>query len=816
MQTVAGPRTDLNDTVTYSYDASGTLVSVTNALGQQTQITAHDGAGRPLTAIDANGVTTTMAYTPQGWLSTVTVVAAGGNAVTTIDHDAEGQVTRITSPDGSYLAYTYDGAHRLVRISDAFDERIDYTLDAMGGRTLEQIHTSGGAALAKTQSRVFDAIGRLLQSIGAANQTTSYAYDAVGNLSSITDPLSNVTGQSFDALNRLIQVAAPLSSTTGYGYDSHDNPTSVTDPRGLATSYVYDGLDNLIQVSSPDTGTTVYAVDDAGNRIQQTDAAGVVMQTSYDALNRLTARTYPADPAENVTWRYDEAAAGFGVGRLTSVTDSSGSTAYVYDSRGNVVQETHVVGGRSYVTAYAYDLANHVVQVTYPSGRIVSYTRDAMGRIGGVATQANSSAVPVAVASSATYEPFGPLTALSYGNGLNLSATYDQDYQPSARLVTGAASVQDLAYGVDADGNITGITDHLATARSQVFQYDSLSRLTYASGLYGALAYGYDAVGNRTSQSGGTTNLAETYTYAANSNQLLSVANGGTTRSFGYSPTGNVATDNRGSGTALSFAYDLSDRMVQVANQNQPLASYAYNFMGQRVAKTTSSTITQFLYDRTGHLLAESNGATGAAQTEYIWLDDMPLALVTNGNLYFLHPDHLNTPQKATDAAQNVAWDAVLRPFGQTEQQTFPSLSNLRFPGQYFDVEDGLHQNWFRDYDPSTGRYIESDPIGLRGGINPYQYAGDNAIRLFDQMGLATSGGSGQCDSKKDDCIKRCSELALPTGDYGIRFFRCLQTCMGEYPWPEWKKYFPNAQQMTPGPLPPGSWPRCATCHFAW
>src|SRR5260370_25970490 len=127
VQTVKGPRTDLNDTVTYGYDASGTLVSVTNALGQQTQITAHDGAGRPLTSVDANGVTTTMAYTPQGWLNTVTVVAGSGNAVTTIDHDAEGQVPRITSPDRSYLAYAYDGTHRRVRVSAAFDLHVAYT-----------------------------------------------------------------------------------------------------------------------------------------------------------------------------------------------------------------------------------------------------------------------------------------------------------------------------------------------------------------------------------------------------------------------------------------------------------------------------------------------------------------------------------------------------------------------------------------------------------------------------------------------------------------------------------------------------------------
>src|SRR5713101_5979878 len=602
----------------------------------------------------------------------------------------------------------------------------------------------------------------------------SYAHGNDDNLTQNTDPLSYVTGQSFDALNRLIQVAAPLSSTTAYGYDSHDNRTSVTDPRGLATSYVYDGLDNLIEVSSPDTGTTVYVVDDAGNRIQQTDAAGVVMQMSYDALNRITAKTYPADPAENVVYRYDESAAGFGIGRLTSVSDSSGSTAYVYDARGNVVQETLVIGAQSYVTSYAYDLADHVVQTTYPSGRIVSYTRDAMGRIAGVATQANSSAVPVAVASSASYAPFGPLTSLSYGNGLNLSATYDQDYQPSGRLVTGAASVQDLAYGVDAVGNITGITDHLASARSQVFQYDALSRLTYAGGLYGALAYGYDAVGNRTSQSGGSTNLGETYTYAANSNQLLAVANGGTTRSLAYSPTGNVATDDRGSGTALSFTYDLSDRMVQVANQNQPLASYTYNFMSQRVAKTMSSTVTHFVYDSARHLLAESNGATGAAQTEYVWLDDMPLALVTGGSLYFIHPDHLNTPQKATDAAQNLAWDEVLRPFGQTEQQTFPSLTNLRFPGQYFDVEDGLHQNGFRDYDPSTGRYIESDPIGIAGGINTFAYVRDNAVNRSDPSGQLSVAPAGLPPAHSGTTSTTQCGLTIPSCATGLQ--SCLRS----------------------------------------
>ncbi len=258
---------------------------------------------------------------------------------------------------------------------------------------------------------------------------------------------------------------------------------------------------------------------------------------------------------------------------------------------------------------------------------------------------------------------------------------------------------------------------------------------------------------------------------------MLAVANGGTTRSLAYSPTGNVATDNRGSGTALSFTYDLSDRMVQVANQNQPLASYGYNFMGQRVAKTMSSTVTHFVYDSARHLLAESNGATGAAQTEYVWLDDMPLALVTGGSLYFIHPDHLNTPQKATDAAQNLAWDAVLRPFGQTEQQTFPSLTNLRFPGQYFDVEDGLHQNGFRDYDPSTGRYIESDPIGIAGGINTFAYVRDNAVNLYDLFGLAPNACDARCGQLRKQIFDKYNDLVNEINKYDP-----VQDAMGGWP----------------------------------
>jgi len=748
--TVKGPRTDVNDTVTFGYDSSGTLVSVTNPLGQVTHVTAHDSSGRPQTIVDPNGVTSNLAYDSRGRFTSATVVASSGNATIAFAYDNSGNVTRITRPDGSFLAYNYDMAHRVTKVANALGETINYTLDALGGRTLLQIQASGGS-LMKTQSQVFDELGRLLQSVGASGQTTTLVYDNDNNVTSTTDPLSHATGRSFDALNRLIQVNAPLSVSTAYGYDQRGNLVSVTDPRGLPTTYVFDGLDNLIQVASPDTGTTVFVVDDAGNRVQQTDAAGIVTQFSYDVLNRLMTKSFPAAAAENASYHYDESAAINGVGRLTSVADQSGSTAYIYDVRGNVVQETRVISGSTFVTLYTYDLADRVSEIVYPSGRIVDYARDAAGQTTGITTRANNAASPMTVVSGASYKPFGPLSALTYGNGLSLSIGYDLDYQPSSRIVSGTATVQNLTYSFDSAGNVGSITDNIANAQNQTLQYDALNRLTQGtrgSGTWIVVAnYQYDSVGNRLSVSGnGST--PTTLTYAASSNQLQSVLQtfGTTTnnRSITYNPVGSVIGETLATGTTSSsyrtYAYDHSNRLIQSTAYSSNPTTYGYNFLGQRVIKTPPSPASAivFHYDRAGRLLAES-AATGA-QTwrERIWLDDVPVGFVSGGTLYFTHPDHLGTPKKITDVSQNVVWSSYLGPFGDGQAGPNGLTENLRLPGQYFDGEDQLHYNYFRDYDPSIGRYIESDPIGLAGGINTYAYVGGNPLSRVDPHGLAS------------------------------------------------------------------------------
>jgi RHS repeat-associated protein len=162
------------------------------------------------------------------------------------------------------------------------------------------------------------------------------------------------------------------------------------------------------------------------------------------------------------------------------------------------------------------------------------------------------------------------------------------------------------------------------------------------------------------------------------------------------------------------------------------LADYGYDALGRRVTKTVTGQTRYFSFDLDGKLLADENA--------YVYLDDLPLVQLDSlGNPSYLHPNHLGAPLKATNETGTVVWAADSEPFGKTSLVN-PSVSvNLRLPGQYYDAETGLHYNYFRDYDPSLGRYLESDPIGLKGGINTYAYVGNNPINWVDPLGLESA-----------------------------------------------------------------------------
>jgi YD repeat-containing protein len=265
-------------------------------------------------------------------------------------------------------------------------------------------------------------------------------------------------------------------------------------------------------------------------------------------------KTIPAASSENVTYAYDSTAGGNeGIGHLTSILDASGSTSYTYNALGQATLERHVVQSITYDTTFAYDTSGNVTQITYPSGRIVTYTRDSTGRVTGITTKANSSATAVTVVSSGTYNPFGPLTGLTFGNSVGLTIGYDQDKQlTSIQCSVGTTTIQNLSYGYDNAGNITSIIDNYQSARSQTLGYDNLNRLNSASGAYGSLSFTYDGVGNRATRVVGST--TENYNYSSTANRINTISiSGSTTRSVSYANSGQVSEDLRGgSSTTIS------------------------------------------------------------------------------------------------------------------------------------------------------------------------------------------------------------------------------------------------------------------------
>lgn len=132
-----------------------------------------------------------------------------------------------------------------------------------------------------------------------------------------------------------------------------------------------------------------------------------------------------------------------------------------------------------------------------------------------------------------------------------------------------------------------------------------------------------------------------------------------------------------------------------------------------------------------------------------LWVVLSVTAVDARDRVYYYHNDHLGTPQALSNAAGSKVWEAEYEPFGKAAVNEDPDgdgisvINNLRFPGQYYDAETGLHYNYHRDYQPETGRYLEPDPVGLAGGLNLYAYASNNAISNFDRWGLFGEGGLG-------------------------------------------------------------------------
>lgn len=760
-----GPRSDVQDVTRYSYyltadesgcgvfggscHRAGDLQSETNALGQVTTRLAYDRNGRVRRLRDATGTIHDFGYSTRGKLTAITErnsvdgAASTNDRVTSLSYDATGNVASIVDPDGVSLSYTYDDAHRLVQINDGAGNNIRYTLDVAGNRTKEEVFDAGGG-LKRSLSRVYNKLGQLVSQKTAAGNSTDFTYDLANNVQLITDALKRKTQFDYDPYgrpSRVLQDVSGMAVETRYEYDVEGRTTKVVDPKGLATIYGYSGLGDLLNRQSPDTGATTASYNSAGQPAKQVDANGTASSYTYDALGRVVRKVY-GNEAIVASYVYDQVETicspdeSFATGRLSSMQDDGAKTQYCYDRSGNVTRKVQTSSGQSVGVSYAYTNAGRLRSVTYPDGTVADYKRDAAGTVTEIGVT-RPGAARVVLLSSAKRHPFGPSAGWAYGNGRTLARDVDQDYRPSALIGSGSGALN-AAFSFSAVGELTGLTSGGTGATSVSLTYDALSRLTaFKDAATGSIidSYSYDVTGNRTSAK--VNGAEQAYAYPSDSHRLQSVA--GVSRA--YDAAGNTLSIQ---GVDREFAYNAMGRLSAVKRNGTVAAEYHYNDLGQQIARKAGGASALSLYDERGQWLGEYDQA-GIARQQVIWLDNLPVGLLKGSALYYVQPDHLGTPRVVVDPARDVAvwtWDLKGEAFGATAPNEDPDQDGtlfefaMRFPGQRYDAESGLHYNVQRDYDPASGRFVTSDPLGLQGGISTYGYVKGNPLASVDPDGM--------------------------------------------------------------------------------
>ena len=609
-----------NETL-YDYNSNGQLTSMAlpteNGVTQTFTYANYNSFGKPQTITDvANNIVTTLVYdTANGRLNSSTVAGA----TTDITYwPTNGLVRKVTSPDGSWLEYSYNSAHQLVRVDNQKSEYIIYTPSLLNGEWTDAQTYSASAAITAQQHRLFDALGRTWKQLDAASTPkVVYGYDQNDNLTNIIelgdgsntptyDNNSRVSYRTYDGQQRLSSethcantaTTPPLICSgspllTSYTYDIQGNIATVTDANSHVTSYSYNGFGERVQQISPDTGTTQYEYSLAGNLITKTKALGTadaqVIAYEWDALNRLTLINYPGT-TKDVTYTWDENSHGISKGRLTTVADASGVTGYSYNGHGLVTskQQTPTGSGHTFTTQYGYTANDTQLDTTtLPSLEQIKYNRSGadISSITNLTSNTNGSAN---IVTAILHRPFGNATGWQTNSGgyYKQQRSYDQNGRLASRaIIDGNDGAVAETYEHDSYGDISAMRRTGHPEHDEVYEYSPLAQLTKVTAQYGRITYGYDNVGNRSSrlmerQDPATQAWQEFYTEAygtnPNNNRLNSITRtrGGNplrSRSFGYDARGNITSDARSktensttTTDTLLLQYGESDRLNSI------------------------------------------------------------------------------------------------------------------------------------------------------------------------------------------------------------------------------------------------------------
>ncbi|MER6025621.1 DUF6531 domain-containing protein [Streptomyces sp. NPDC001851] len=729
----------LGHTTTFRYDDEGNLVSVIRPDGREARAEYND-LGLPVKVTGTDGNTHRRTYDERGNRTTVT---DPGSQATRFTYSEAGHLTSVTDPLGNTTTVICDRAGLPIEVTDPLGAVTRYTRDAFG-RPIGITDPTGA-----TTHLEWTVEGHLARRTAPDGATESWTYDGEGNCTSHTDPLGGVTRFEYTHFDLLSARTGPDGVRYEFTHDTELNLTKVTNPQGLTWEYTYDPAGRLLSEKDFDDRTLTYGYDPTGRLISRRNALGEVTSFERDVLGRITTKdasgaltTYAYDFTDQLAQATGPDGTALTLlrdryGRLQSETVNGRTLTYAYDSLGRRTGRTTPTGA---VSTWSYDAAGNRTRLT-TNGRTIDFAYDEAGR-------ELTRRIAETITLEHTFDPLGRLTTQS---------------------VTGAQgrTLQSRAYTYRADGNVIGIDDQLSGTRR--FDLDATGRVTAVHAADWTERYAYDEAGNQTeaiwpaNHPGAEATGPRTYAGTR-------ITRAGNVR-YEHDALGRITLRQK---TRLSrkpdtwhYEWDAEDRLTSVVTPDGTRWRYTYDPLGRRTAKLRLAADGETVLERVdftwdGTTLCEQTttsaslpnpvtltwdhqGLRPLAQTERITAADAPQDEI-DSRFFAIVTDLVGTPSELIDEHGDIAWRTRSTLWGTTAWATnSTTYTPLRFPGQYYDPETGLHYNYFRHYDPETARYLTADPLGLAPAPNPVGYV-LNPQEWTDPLGLAPCARGGWAD----------------------------------------------------------------------
>ncbi|MEU7413449.1 putative T7SS-secreted protein [Streptomyces sp. NPDC042638] len=733
----------------FTRDRFNRLLSETDAVGRTTCY-RYDDLGNPTEIIRPDGRRTLFTHDDRGLLTRV--VRPDGSTVHQ-EFDDRGNRTSVTDSAGGTTSFTYDASGHLRAVRDQYGRVTDIRCDAAGLPVEVRDHQGGVMRyrrdalgrvttitdpLGATGRMEWTVEGRIRRRINPDGTEESWTYDGEGNCLTHTDTIGGVTRFEYAQFDLLTARVEPDGSRYEFRYDNELRLTSVTNPQGLTWTYEYDLVGRPVRETDFGGRVTRYSYNAAGDLVSRVNALGQAVTFEHNDLGQIVRKT--AD-GEVTTYAYDF------TDRIARATNAHADLTLLRDRQGRVVSER--VNGRE--TAYRYDEFGRLQGRTTPSGAETGWHFDAAGQP--CRLLADGRVVTL------EYDLVGREVGRRFDETVSISRAFDLTGRLASQAVDGPLGrVQARAYEYRADGSLTRTRDLLNG--DQLFELDLAGRATRVSGDGWAEAYSYDDLGNQVSAEWPARPFGDDGC-GDRVYQGADLLRAGRIR-YEHDAAGRVVLRQK---TRLSrkpdtwrYSWDAEDRLTQVVTPDGTVWRYAYDALGRRVSKqhiaangvdvlervdfswdgvslceqTTSWGSSADSVTLTWHL----NGAEAVAQSERRTVAEASQEEV-DARFFAIVADISGSPCELVDESGEIAWRSRTTNWGKRSWSVHShAYTPLRFPGQYFDAETGLHYNYLRYYDPEVGRYVSLDPLGLAPAANPATYV-DRPSVTCDPLGLA-------------------------------------------------------------------------------